>query len=98
MCEPGRRYNFGEETRRISMKIGGMDEIEAYPPINFLATSIFAERIMPALKLFGLLDFGYEKGRNEYAVQHGGGIEWFSVTTHGGTILGSVHADTRALA
>ena len=92
-CEPGRRYNFDEETRRISMKIGGMDEMDAYPPINFLAISIFAERIMPALKLFGLLDFGYKKERDEYAVQHGWGIEWFSITTHGGKILGSVHAD-----
>ncbi len=91
-CEPGRRYNFAEETRRISRKIGGLDEMEAYPPINFLAISIFAERIMPALKLFGLLDFGYKKKREAYAVQHGWGIEWFSITTPGGKILGSVHA------
>jgi hypothetical protein len=97
-CEPGRRYNFAEETRRISMKIGGMDEIEAYPPINFLAISIFAERIMPALKLFGLLDFGYKKERDEYAVQHGWGIEWFSITTPGGKILGSVMRDAPTLA
>ncbi len=91
-CEPGRRYNFVEETRRISMEIGGMGEMETYLLMNFLATIIFAERIVPALKLFGLLDFGYEKERDEYAVRHGGGIEWFSVTTHGGKILGSAHA------
>jgi hypothetical protein len=98
MCEPGRRYNFGEETRRISMKIGGVGEMETYLLTNFLAISIFAGQIMPALKLFGLLDFGYEKERKEYAVRHGGGIEWFSVTTQGGKILGSVHADTATLA
>ena len=92
-CEHGRRYHFVEETRRISMEIGGMGEMETYLLINFLAISIFARQIMPSLKLFGLLDFGYEKGRNEYAVRHGGGIEWFSVTTHGGKILGSAHVD-----
>jgi hypothetical protein len=98
-CEPGRRYHFVEETRRISMKIGGMDEIsEVYPPINFLSINIFAERIMPALKLFGLLDFGYTKERTEYAINHGWGIEWFSITTLGGKILGGVHADAPTLA
>nr|QNO50081.1 tyrosine recombinase XerC [Methanosarcinales archaeon ANME-2c ERB4] len=98
-CEPGRRYHFAEETRRISMKIGGIDEIsEVYPPINFLAISVFAERIMPALKLFGLLDFEYAKERAEYATNHGWGIEWFSISTLGGKILGGVHADTPALA
>ena len=93
MCEPGRRYNFGEETRRISMKIGGVGDMETYLLINFLAINIFAGQIMPALKLFGLLDFGYETGLNEYAIRHGGRIEWFSVTTHGGKILGSAHVD-----
>ena len=97
--EPGRRYHFVEETRRISMKIGGIDEIsEIYPPINFLAINIFAERIMPALKSFGILDFGYTKERTEYAINHGWGIEWFSITTLGGKILGGVHADAPTLA
>jgi hypothetical protein len=90
-CEPGRRYHFAEETRRISMKIGGIDDIsEVYPPINFLVINIFAERIMPALKSFGILDFGYMKERAEYAINHGWGIEWFSMTTLGGKILGAV--------
>jgi hypothetical protein len=98
-CESGRRYHFVEETRRISRKIGGIDEIpEVYPPINFLSINIFAERIMPALKLFGLLDFGYMKEREEYAINHGWGIEWFSITTLGGKILGGVHADAPTLA
>ena len=98
-CEPGRRYHFVEETRRISMKIEGIDEIsEAYPPISFLSINIFAERIMPSLKLFGLLDFGYAKERAEYAINHGWGIEWFSISTLGGKILGEVHADAPTLA
>jgi len=98
-CEHDRRYHFAEETRRISMKIGGIDEIsEVYPPINFLVINIFATRIMPALKSFGFLDFGYMKGRAEYDVNHGWGIEWFSMTMLGGKILGAVYADTPALA
>ena len=98
-CEPGRRYHFAEETRRISMKIGGIDEIsEVYPPINFLIISVFAERIMPALKSFGLLDFGYTKEREEYVIKRGWGIEWFSITTLGGKILGEVPTDAPTLA
>lgn len=92
--ELGRRYRFVEETRRISMKIEGIDEIsEAYPPISFLSINIFAERIMPALKSFGLLDFGYTREREEYAIKRGWGIEWFSITPLGEKILGGVHAD-----
>ena len=98
-CEPNKRYHFVEETRRISMKIGGIDEIfEICPPITFLSINIFAERIMPALKLFGLLDFGYTKERTEYAIKRGWGIEWFSITTLGGKILGGMHADASTLA
>ena len=98
-CEPGKRYHFYEETRRISMKIGGIDEIpEVYPPISFLAINIFAERIMPALKSFGLLDFGYTKEREEYVIKRGWGIEWFSITTLGGKILGEVPTDAPTLA
>lgn len=98
-CEPGRRYHFDEETRRIGMKIGDIDGIsEAYLPISFLSINIFAERIMPALKSFGILDFSYVKERAEYAINHGWGIEWFSMTTLGGKILGAVYADTPTLA
>ena len=76
-----------------------MDEIsEICPPITFLSINIFAERIMPALKLFGLLDFGYTKERTEYAIKRGWGIEWFSITTLGGKILGGMHADASTLA
>ena len=97
-CEPGRRYHFAEETRKISMKIGGIGDIhEVYPPISFLSINIFAERIMPALELFGLLDFGYTREREEYAIKRGWGIEWFSITPLGEQILGGVHADASTL-
>jgi hypothetical protein len=80
------------------MKIGGIDDIhEAYPPISFLAVNIFVDRIVPALKLFGILDFGYTRERTEYAINHGWGIEWFSITPLGGKILGGVHADASTL-
>jgi hypothetical protein len=48
---------------------------------------VFAERIMPILKLFGLLEFGFAGGRDEYFVRHGVGIAWFSVTTLGKKIF-----------
>ena len=93
-CKPDKRYHFIEETWRITTQNVGIDAIsEICPPINFLAISIFAERIMPALKSFGLLDFGYTKERNEYAIKRGWGIEWFSTTMLGRKILGGVHAD-----
>ncbi len=52
---------------------------------------------MPALKSFGLLDFDYMKEREEYAINHGWGIEWFSITTLGVKILREVHADAPTL-
>ena len=98
-CKPDRRCNFVEETSRISTKIGDVDGIlEVYHQANLLAISVFAERIMPALRLFGLLDFDYAKKRKEYAVKRGWGIEWFSMTTLGVKILGGVHADAHTLA
>ncbi|MEA1895003.1 MAG: site-specific integrase [Euryarchaeota archaeon] len=90
-CEPDSRCHFDEEAQRISMNIEGVDDIsEVYLSINFLVINVFAERIMPALKSFGILDFGYMKEREEYAINHGWGIEWFSMTTLGGKILGAV--------
>jgi len=93
-CKPGRRYNFGEETRKLGVKIGGTDEtLEVNTLMNFLTMIIFAERIMPELKLFGLLDLGYKKQRDEYAARHDLGLEWFSITTLGRTIFrGMAHA------
>ncbi|MEA3282851.1 MAG: site-specific integrase [Euryarchaeota archaeon] len=97
-CKPNKRYNFIEETCRISMENVGIDEIsEICPPINFLSISIFAERIMPALKSFGLLDFGYVKERDEYSIKRGWGIGWFFITTLGGKVLGAACADAPTL-
>jgi hypothetical protein len=97
-CKPNKRYHFIEETWRITMENVGIDEIsEVCPPINFLCISIFAERIVPALTSFGLLDFGYAKERDEYAIKRGWGIEWFSTTTLGGKVLGAAYADTPTL-
>ena len=87
-CEPGRRYNFGEEIRKLGVKIGGTGgTLEVNPLMNFITMIIFTGRIMPELKLFGLLDLGYMKERDEYAARHDLGTEWFSVTTLGGTIF-----------
>ena len=97
-CEPDVRYHFFEETWRITLANIGIGEIpEVYPPINFLAISIFAERIMPALKSFGILDFGYAREREECVIKRGWGIEWFSITPLGGKMLGGLNADAPAL-
>jgi hypothetical protein len=48
---------------------------------------VFAARIMPALKLFGLLDFGYKDDRKEYSVNRGWGIEWFTISKLGKKIF-----------
>ena len=52
-----------------------------------LVYGVFDGRIVPALKLFGLLDFGYEKDRKEYLVNRGLGIEWFAITKLGKKIF-----------
>ncbi len=43
--------------------------------------------ILVAFKLFGLLDFGFKKDRKEYLVNHGLGIEWFTITKLGKKIF-----------
>jgi len=94
-CEPGRRYNFGEEIRKLGVKIGGTGEtLEVNPLMNFITMIIFTGRIMPELKLFGLLDLGYGKEQGEYATRHDLGLEWFSVTTLGGTIFRGMDTDS----
>jgi hypothetical protein len=55
-----------------------------------LPYGVFDGRIVPALKLFGLLDFGYEKARKEYLVNRGLGIEWFAITKLGKKIFGGI--------
>ena len=52
---------------------------------------------MPALKSFGILDFGYAREREECVIKRGWGIEWFSITPLGGKMLGGLNADAPAL-
>jgi hypothetical protein len=42
---------------------------------------------MPALKLFGLLEFGFAIDRDEYLVWHSLGIDWFSISELGKKIF-----------
>ena len=87
-CEPGKAYLFKEQLEKVGMKLANTeDEVEDYFMMNVFALSVFTERIMPALKLFGLLDFGYEKDRDEYSLRHGWGIEWFAITQFGKKIF-----------
>jgi len=87
-CEPGETYLFKEQLKEVGMELANTeDELEGYWAMAEFILSVFTERIMPALKLFGLLDFGYEKDRDEYFVRHGLGIEWFSVTNLGKMIF-----------
>ncbi len=87
-CEPGETCLFKEQLKEAGMELENTeDELEGYWAMTEFILSVFAERIMPALKLFGLLDFGYEKDRDEYFVRHGLGIEWFSVTNLGKKIF-----------
>ena len=87
-CKPGKTYLFREELKKVGMELANTeDELEGYWSMAEFTLSVFVERIMPALKLFGLIDFGYEKDRDEYFVRHGLGIEWFSITEFGKMIF-----------
>jgi hypothetical protein len=87
-CEPGKTYLFREQQKQVGMELADTeDELEGYWSMAEFTLSVFVERIMPALKLFGLIDFGYEKDRDEYFVRHGLGIGWFSITHIGKKIF-----------
>ncbi len=87
-CEPGKTYLFKEQLKQLGMELADTeDEFEGYSIMAEFALSVFAERIMPALRLFGLLDFGYAEDRDEYFVRHGLGIAWFSVSELGKKIF-----------
>ncbi|MDY6964461.1 MAG: hypothetical protein SVM80_00630 [Halobacteriota archaeon] len=68
----------------------GDDELSASLDAMTFICSVFEERIIPALKLFGLLYFEYGKNRDEYFIRHCWGIEWFSVTGFGKKIFKAV--------
>ncbi|RJS82208.1 hypothetical protein CW713_05350, partial [Methanophagales archaeon] len=89
-CEPGETYLFKEELNQLCMELVTGTEDEFIDSMILMAdfiVGVFAERIMPALKFFGLLDFGFPAGRNEYSVRHGYGIAWFSISKFGKKIF-----------
>ena len=88
-CEPGEAYLFKEQLNQLGMEMAATeDEVVGYIMVmGEFIIGVFAERIMPALKLFGLLDFGYAEDRDEYFVRHGLGIDCFSVTELGKKIF-----------
>ena len=87
-CEPGRAYLFREQLKQVGMELANTeDELEGYWNMAEFTLSVFVERIMPALKLFGLLDFGFAEDRDEYFVRHGLGIAWFLVSELGKMIF-----------
>lgn len=87
-CEVDEKYPFVEWIKEFCREQGNAEDEYSVllMAVNFVC-SVFDERIIPALKLFGLLDFGYEKDRKEYAVNHGCGIEWFAITKLGKKIF-----------
>ena len=88
-CEPGARCVFKEKLNQLGMEMADTeDKVVGYMMVmaEFIS-GVFAERIMPALKLLGLLEFGFAGGRDEYSVRHGLGIEWFSVSELGRKIF-----------
>ena len=89
-CEPRKSYLFKEELNQLGMEMADTeDEVLGYIMVMAeIIIGVFAERIMPALKLFGLLDFGFAEGRGEYFVRHGVGTAWFSVSELGKKIFG----------
>jgi hypothetical protein len=73
-----------------TQKVWGGGKSEVRPILTAfkkLLYGVFDGRIVPALKLFGLLDFGYEKDRKEYLVNRGLRIEWFAITKLGKKIF-----------
>ncbi len=87
-CEPGKIYLFREQLKQVGMELADTEDgLEGYWRKADFILSVFAERIMPALRPFGLIDFGYEKDRDEYFVWHGLGIEWFTITQLGKRIF-----------
>ena len=83
-CEVDGKYLFMVWIKEFCMEHGDAEDELAVllMSANYLY-SVFDTRIVPALKLFGLLDFGYEKDRKEYSVNRGWGIEWFAITKLG---------------
>jgi hypothetical protein len=88
-CEPGETYLYKEELNQLGMATGDTeyDLVANAVTAAEISIGVFGERIMQALKFFGLLDYGFRKDRDEYFVRHGLGIEWFSITKPGKKIF-----------
>lgn len=95
-CAVGEKYPFVEWLKEFCREqVNAEDELSVLIGAVAFVCSVFDERIAPALKLFGLLDFGYEKDRKEYAVNHGCGIEWFAITKLGKKIFDGIRKNGR---
>jgi hypothetical protein len=87
-CEVDEKYQFVDWVKEFCRVPGSAeDELSLIIGVAVYLFSVFEERIAPALKLFGLLDFGFKKDRKEYLVNHGLGIEWFTITKLGKKIF-----------
>jgi len=87
-CEVDAKYPFVEWVKEFCRELGNAeDELTGSLMATDFVYSVFDERIAPALKLLGILDFEYKKDRDEYFVRHGLGIEWFAITQFGKKIF-----------
>ncbi len=87
-CDVDAKYPFAEWINEFCRERGNAeDELDIFIIAAVFVYSVFDERIAPALKLFGLLDFEYKKDRDKYLVNRGWGIEWFAITQFGKKIF-----------
>jgi hypothetical protein len=87
-CEVDKKYQFVDWVKGFCRVPGSAeDELSLIIGAVVYLFSVFEERIVPALTIFGLLDFGFKKDRKEYLVNHGLGIEWFTITKLGKKIF-----------
>jgi hypothetical protein len=87
-CDVDEKYPFAEWIKEFYRELGNAeDELDIIMMATNFVYSVFDERIAPALKLFGLLDFEYKKDRDKYLVNRGWGIEWFAITQFGKKIF-----------
>jgi hypothetical protein len=87
-CEVDEKYQFVDWVKGFCRVPGSAeDELSLIIGVAVYLFSVFEGRIVPALTIFGLLDFGFKKDRKEYLVNHGLGIEWFTITKLGKKIF-----------
>ncbi|NOR78870.1 MAG: hypothetical protein GQ523_10780 [Methanophagales archaeon] len=87
-CEVDKKYQFVDWVKEFCRVPGSAeDELSLIIGVAVYLFSVFEERIVPALTIFGLLNFGFKKDRKEYLVNHGLGIEWFTITKLGKKIF-----------